>query len=122
MRVAEAEKKRQRFSGFLEREIWWQSETFRFLNGRSPSISLHDYQTEKPLVDEVPHRVLLCTVARPEQRRAREAVKQVRKARRPRGSPFNMGKQDEPINCAVCTGSAQGPAVWLCEGHSRQII
>ena len=51
----------------LDQEIWWQLETFRFLKGRSRSISLHGYRTEKPLVDEVPHRVLLDTAEKPEQ-------------------------------------------------------
>jgi predicted nucleotidyltransferase len=54
-RVAEAGKRGQQFSGMLERAVWWQLEIFRFLKGRSRSISLHDYQTEKPLLEEAPH-------------------------------------------------------------------
>jgi predicted nucleotidyltransferase len=63
-RVAQTERSGHRFSTVLDREIWWRwwrSEVFRFLKGRSRSISLHDYQAEKPLVDKVSHRILLST-------------------------------------------------------------
>jgi len=87
-RVAESESKGHRFSGMLDREMWWQLETFRFLKSRSRSISLHDYGTKRQLVDEVPHRILMSPRAKSGQRLAKESPKLVRKARRPRDCPF----------------------------------
>ena len=58
-RVAELTRTGQRFASFLERAAWWHRETFRFLKGRSRSISLADYQAEKAFVDKVPHRFLI---------------------------------------------------------------
>jgi hypothetical protein len=62
-------------------------ETFRFLKGRSRSISLLDYKREKEFVNKVPHRILLCT-AEAELERPKKVLKQVRRARRPKGCPF----------------------------------
>ncbi len=87
-RVAESERKGHRFSRALDRETWWQLEAFRFLKGRSRSISLHDYGAEKQFVDEVPHRILMSPAAKSGQRLANESPKLVRKARRPRDCPF----------------------------------
>ena len=72
----------------LDREMWWRLETFRFLKSRSRSISLHDYGTEKQLVDEVPNRILMSPEGNRGQRLAKESPKLVRKARRPRDCPF----------------------------------
>jgi predicted nucleotidyltransferase len=86
-RVAQSEGKGHRFTGILDRELWWKLETFRFLKGRSRSISLLDYKTEKEFVDQVPHRTLLCT-AEAELEPPKKVLKQVRRARRPKGCPF----------------------------------
>jgi hypothetical protein len=86
-RAAELERNGHRFRPTLDRESWWQMETFRYLKGRSRSISLVDYQTEKEFVDQVPHKVLF---AAPEARAkpAKESPTQVRRSRRPKGCPF----------------------------------
>jgi predicted nucleotidyltransferase len=86
-RVAESERKGRRFSGMLDRE-WWQLETFQFLKDRSRSIGLHDYRSEKPFVDEVPHKILMSTDSENEQRLAQQPPKPVRRTRRPKGCPF----------------------------------
>jgi predicted nucleotidyltransferase len=86
-RVAQSERKGHRFSGILDRELWWRSETFRFLKGRSRSISLLDYKREKEFVDKVPRQTLLCT-AEAEREPPKKLLKQVRLPRRPRGCPF----------------------------------
>jgi hypothetical protein len=49
----------QRFAAFLERDWCWYWEMFRFLKGRSRSISLADYSAEKAFVDKVPHQFLV---------------------------------------------------------------
>jgi len=86
-RVAELERQGHRFVGILDRELWWRSETFRFLKGRSRSMSVSDYKREREFVDRVPHRTLLCTSDdNPEP--ARKVPKRARLARRPKGSPF----------------------------------
>ena len=87
-RVAEFQRKGHRFSGVLEREVWWQLETFHFLKGRSRSISLHDYGTEKKLVDRVAHRILISTAEDERQHSALKPLKEVRRGRRPKGCPF----------------------------------
>jgi hypothetical protein len=86
-RAAELERSGHRFRRTLDRESWWQTETFQFLKGRSRSISLVDYQTEKEFVDRVPHKVLF---AAPEARAkpAKDSPTQVRRARRPKDCPF----------------------------------
>jgi len=84
-RVAEMERHGRRFTQFLDRELWWRTETFRFLKGRSRSISLADYDTEKAFVDCVPHKILLSaptTRAKP----AEKLVTRIRRIRRPKGS------------------------------------
>jgi predicted nucleotidyltransferase len=86
-RVAQAESKGHRFSGILDRELWWRSETFRFLKGRSRSISLVDYKKEKEFVDKVPRRTLLCT-AEAQREPPKKLLKHVRLARRPKSCPF----------------------------------
>jgi predicted nucleotidyltransferase len=86
-RVAKMERNGRRFSQFLDRELWWRTETFRFLKGRSRSISLADYHTEKEFVDRVPHKILLSaptTRAKP----AKKLVTRIRRARRPKNCPF----------------------------------
>jgi len=88
-RVAEVERNGHRFRRALDRESWWQTETFRFLKGRSRAISLVDYQAEKAFVDRVPHKVLFFSA--PEAARAKPAKEpptQVRRARRPKGCRF----------------------------------
>jgi predicted nucleotidyltransferase len=87
-RVARAEEKGQRFSSMLDREIWWRAEVFGFLKGRSRSISLHDYGGEKPLVDRVPHRILLGPPPAKEERLVAAPTKRVRRSRRPKDCPF----------------------------------
>jgi predicted nucleotidyltransferase len=86
-RVAELEQHGHRFSRVLDRELWWHEETFRFLKGRSRSISLVDYRTEKQFVDQVPHKVLFST---PEARAetVMESPTRLRRARRPKDCPF----------------------------------
>jgi len=58
-RAADLAKDGKRFGNFLERQMCWYWETFRFLKGRSRSIALADYKAEKSFVDGVPHQVLL---------------------------------------------------------------
>jgi predicted nucleotidyltransferase len=58
-RAAALARKGRRFDGFLERELCWHAETFRFLRGRSRSIALMDYNVEKPFIDKVPHQFLV---------------------------------------------------------------
>jgi predicted nucleotidyltransferase len=87
-RVAVSEKKGRRFSGMLDREMWWRLETFYFLKGRSRSISLHDYRAEKQFADEVPHKILMSTDTEHERRLEEEPPKPVRRTRRPKGCPF----------------------------------
>ena len=86
-RVAELERKGHRFSRALDREVWWQLETFRFLQGRSRSISLLDYKAEREFVDQVPHKVLFSTVEA-KLKPVQEAAKRVRRAQRPKDCPF----------------------------------
>lgn len=86
-RVAQSERKGHRFSGVLEREVWWRSETLRFLKGRSRSISLVDYKREKEFVDKVQRRTLLC-LADAEREPPKKMLKPVRLPRRPKGCPF----------------------------------
>lgn len=86
-RVAQSERKGHRFSGVLEREVWWRSETLRFLKGRSRSISLVDYKREKEFVDKVQRRTLLC-MPDAEREPPKKMLKPVRLPRRPKGCPF----------------------------------
>ena len=86
-RVAESEQNGDRFSRMLDRQVWWQMETFRFLKSRSRSISLVDYQMEKEFVDRVPHKVLFAA----QEQQAKSAPPQptqIRRARRPKDCPF----------------------------------
>jgi predicted nucleotidyltransferase len=48
-----------RFGHSIEYAVCWQLEIFRFLKGRSRTLSLADYNIEKRLVLAVPHRMLL---------------------------------------------------------------
>jgi hypothetical protein len=82
------ERNGHRFRRALDRESWWQMETFRFLKGRSRSISLVDYQTEKEFVDQVPHKVLLSAPEAARAKPAKEPPTQVRQGRRPKDCPF----------------------------------
>jgi predicted nucleotidyltransferase len=86
-RVEQFERKGHRFGGAWDREVWWHAETFRFLKGRSHSISLLNYQVEKEFVDQVPHEVLFSA---PQERSkpAKELPKEIRRTRRPKGCPF----------------------------------
>ena len=86
-RAAQSEKEGHRFTGILDRELWWKSETFRFLKSRSRSISMLDYKLEKEFVDRVPHQTLLCT-AEEQKEPPRTVPDQVRRPRRTRGCPF----------------------------------
>jgi predicted nucleotidyltransferase len=86
-RGAESEQNGDRFSRMLDRQVWWQMETFRLLKSRSRSISLVDYQTENQFVDRVPHKVLLSA----QEEQAKSALpqpKQIRRARRRKDCPF----------------------------------
>jgi predicted nucleotidyltransferase len=86
-RAAEWERNGHRFSRVLDRESWWQMETFRFLKDRSRSISLVDYQTEKAFVDQVPHRILFSK----REEGAKPPLQPptpIRRARRPKDCPF----------------------------------
>jgi predicted nucleotidyltransferase len=86
-RVEQFENNGHRLGRALDREVWWHAETFRFLKGRSRSISLLDYQVEKEFVDQVPHKVLFS--AREERSKpAKEPSKEIRRTRRPKGCPF----------------------------------
>jgi hypothetical protein len=82
-----SKRKSHRFAGIVDRELWWRSETFRFLKGRSRSMSVLDYKRERGFVGRVPHRTLLCT-AEDEPEPTRRVPKQARLARRPKGCPF----------------------------------
>jgi predicted nucleotidyltransferase len=84
-RVAELTSKGQRFVSFLERDWCWYRETFRFLKGRSRSISLADYNAEKAFVDNVPHRFLVGEV---DKIPAGASPAKRRRPRRPKGCPF----------------------------------
>lgn len=58
-RVEDLASRGHRFPNFLEREMCWHREVFRFLKGHSRVIALADYNAEKTFVLAVPHRVLL---------------------------------------------------------------
>jgi predicted nucleotidyltransferase len=83
-RVAQLERKGHRPAGIL---ACWRSEAFRFLKGRSRSVSVLDYKRERKFVDRVPHRILLCT-AEDNPEPIRRVPKQFRVIRRPKGGPF----------------------------------
>lgn len=51
----------RRQKSFLEREFWWRGEVLHFLKARSRAISIHDYESEKELVDAGPHEVMFST-------------------------------------------------------------
>ena len=87
-RVAQAARKGHRFSGILDRELWWRSETLDFLKGRSRSISLVDYKREKEFVDKVPRRTVLCTAEAQTEPPIKKSLKHIRLPRRPKGCPF----------------------------------
>ena len=88
-RVTETESKENghRFNRMLDRESWWQMETFRFLKSRSRSISLVDYSTEKAFVDRVPHKVIF-SVREERPKSALPRPTAIRRARRPKDCPF----------------------------------
>jgi predicted nucleotidyltransferase len=58
-RAEELATKGKQFRNVIEVELCWYFETRHFLKGGSRVIALADYQTEKPFVLAVPHRVLL---------------------------------------------------------------
>jgi hypothetical protein len=62
------------------------AETFRFFKGRSRSISLPDYKSEKEFVDQAPHKVLFSSTQKTSQP-AKEPPKEIRRAKRPTGCP-----------------------------------
>jgi hypothetical protein len=68
----------RRIDGFMRREGWWRSEVFRFLKGRRRALSLHDYSTEKELIDSVPHE----EIPIPAQKRSRGKTKNRVRTRR----------------------------------------
>jgi len=84
-RVAELTSKGQQFVSFLERDWCWYRETFRFLKGRSRSISLADYKAERSFVDKVPHRFL---VGEADKDPADAPPAKIRRLRRPKDCPF----------------------------------
>jgi predicted nucleotidyltransferase/predicted transcriptional regulator len=84
-RVAELTSQGQHFVSFFERDWCWYRETFRFLKGRSRSISLADYKAEKAFVDKVPHQFL---VGEADKNPAPVLPAKRRLPRRPRGCPF----------------------------------
>ena len=45
--------------GTFEQVSWWYLETFRFLKGRSRVLSLHDFASDKAVIDATPHRVVV---------------------------------------------------------------
>lgn len=88
-RVAECERNGQRIIGILKRSFWWQIETFRFLKGRNRSISLHDYQVDRELIDLGPHKWLMGEPGKDEKRATDTLPRsQLRKKRKPRDCPF----------------------------------
>ncbi len=86
-RVEQFENEGHRFGRALDREVWWHAETFRFLKGRSRSISLLDYRLEKEFVDKVPHTVLF-SAPHEKSKPANESSKEIRRTRRPKGCPL----------------------------------
>jgi len=134
-RVAELERKGHRFNRALDREVWWYLEAFRFLKGKSRSISLLDYRTEREFVDRVPHKVLFSAPGE-ELKPAEEQPKEVGRSRRPRLEfctlrsrfrPFHKGLKDFSRVCIqpgvaenlfVPGGLAQSPQDVL-EGNRR---
>ena len=88
-RVAECERNGQRIIGMLKRSFWWQIETFRFLKGRNRSISLHDYQVDRELIELGPHKWLMGGPAKDEKRATDTLpVSKLRKKRKPGDCPF----------------------------------
>ena len=86
-RVAQLERHGRRFRNVLDRAMWWQTETFRFLKGRSRSISLHDYKADRELIEDVPHSVLLST-AKTQPKLVNNLRRRGRQVRRPKDCPF----------------------------------
>ena len=57
-RVLELELLGRRFRGFLDRELFWYWETFRYLKGGSRVISLANLKAEGEIVLAGPHQIL----------------------------------------------------------------
>jgi len=84
-RAAALARKGRRFDGFLERDLCWHVETFRFLKGRSRSIALVDYNAEKPFIDNVLHQFL---VGQADRNPAPAPPAIQHRSRRPKDCPF----------------------------------
>jgi hypothetical protein len=57
-RVMAEMKKGRHFSNIVEELCWWQREAILFLKNRKRGLSIHDYASEKKVVDSVPNRVV----------------------------------------------------------------
>ena len=58
-RVHDLEEAGRRIDTIFEQVLCGCQEVARYLKGRSPTPSLHDYKNDHPLVDAGPHRILL---------------------------------------------------------------
>jgi hypothetical protein len=57
-RAAEARASGRTFHTFFDELTWPDLEVRRYLMGRSPAVSLHDFERDGEFVRSVPHRVL----------------------------------------------------------------
>jgi predicted nucleotidyltransferase len=78
----------QVFRNILDMHFYWYREVFRFLKSRSRVISLADYAAEKPLIMNVPHRMLLGEEEIVPAEPPAEPQPRVRPRRRQRDCPF----------------------------------
>jgi predicted nucleotidyltransferase len=76
------------FRNILDIHFYWYREVFRFLKSRSPVISLADYAAEKPLIMNVPHRMLLGEEEAVPSEPPPERQRRARQSRRDRDCPF----------------------------------
>ena len=87
-RVEELATRGHRFRNFLEQEVCWYWEVFRFLKGQSRVIALADYSVEKTFVLTVPHRFLIGQSEQIAVQTAPRTSAPRAPKRRPRDSPF----------------------------------
>jgi hypothetical protein len=57
-RVTEEINKGRHFANMVEELYWWQREAELFLRNRKRGLSLHDYASEKEIIESVPRRVV----------------------------------------------------------------
>jgi len=87
-RVEELAVQGHRFRNFLEQEVCWYWEVFKFLKGQSRVIALADYSVEKTFVLRVPHRFLMGQPERIAVQSAPSRPEPGARKRRPRDCPF----------------------------------